>query len=127
MPTVALRHEQHTGRTIGNGHCVAYVREVTGLPPTLWWRRGDPVRDLPPAPGTAIATFDARGRYANATDGSSHAAIYLFEAPDGIRVLDQWVEHPVSERLIRYRGGVGKPCDDASRYYVIELADDGDG
>ena len=37
----------------------------------------------PPA-GCIIATFNEDGQYANATDGSSHAAILLFEEVNGL-------------------------------------------
>lgn len=35
-------------------------------------------------PGTAIATFDKNGHY------EGHAAIYLGQDKNGIRVIDQW-------------------------------------
>ena len=60
-----------------------------------------PAEGLPA--GTAVATFNAAGRYANATDGSSHAAIFLAAGEDGMTVYDQWVDHPVAQRFIRPR------------------------
>jgi hypothetical protein len=126
MPHVASKHEQHHGKAVGNGHCVAFVREVTGLPPTAGWRRGELVRGSGCAPGTAIATFDPNGRYGNHTDGRSHAAILLAEQEDGLLVLDQWKQQPedqpVHQRLIRYRGGVGKAVNDGDRFHTIEVA-----
>jgi hypothetical protein len=72
---------------------------------------------------TVIATFDDEGRYVNATDGSSHAAIFLEETPRGsIRVIDQWIGKRVSERVIRDKGGQGPAADDASRYFIVEVA-----
>jgi hypothetical protein len=122
VPHVASKHERHHGKVVGNGHCIAFVREVTGLPPTAGWRRGDPVRGLGCAPGTAIATFDADGRYGNHEDGRSHAAILLAETSDGLLVADQWLGQAVHQRMIRYRGGVGKAVNDGDQYHVVEVA-----
>jgi hypothetical protein len=73
--------------------------------------------------GTIVATFDADGLYANATDGSSHAAILLEETPRGsLRVIDQWVSRACAERVIRDKAGAGPAADDASRYFVVEVA-----
>jgi hypothetical protein len=127
MPTVATEHMRHIGQLVGSGQCVAYVREVTGLPATTAWRRGVPVRGEALAPGTAIATFNAAGRYSGTMGGDSHAAILRACHADGsITVWDQWLEHPVAERVIRNRHGSGDACNDASRFFVIELAADGD-
>ena len=60
------------------------------------------------------------GVYENLTDGSSHAAILIAVLPEGLRVWDQWVSHPVAERTIRWRGGTGKKVNDGDQYYVIE-------
>lgn len=82
------------------------------------------MQDSQSARGTAIATFDARGRYANSTSGDSHAAILLACHDDGsLTVVDQWVGQPVHQRVIRNRHGRGDACNDASRYYCIEIAD----
>lgn len=122
MPHVSRDHQRHTGRVLGNGHCVAFARECCGLPPTAEWRRGDPVRGSDCAPGTAIATFDSNGRYGNHVDGRSHAAILLAENVDGLLVLDQWIGQPVHQRVIRYRGGNGDPVNDGDAFYTIEVA-----
>ncbi len=121
MSWIAAAPEAFAGSVIGNGHCVAYVCRACGAPPTAQWRRGDRVRDLGGIEGgTAIATFGADGRYGNHTDGRSHAAIYVGPRSDGFLVWDQWVGHPVQQRVIRLRGGAGKPVNDADQYYVIE-------
>jgi hypothetical protein len=127
MPFVAAHPEHYVGQVVGEGRhrgqCVAYVRAVTKLPQTSLWIEGAPVWDCDDlAPGTAIACFDANGCYGNKTDGSSHAAIYLEHADDGIWVYDQWIGHPVSRRLIQARGGAGQAVDDADAYSVVEVA-----
>lgn len=127
MPSVSVHHERHIGRSVGSGHCVPFVRECTGLPPTSRWRRGVLARGANLAPGTAVATFNPAGRYANSMAGDSHAAIFLAEIPEGLEVLDQWLEdkpRPVSHRVIRFRGGVGKPVNDGDQFFTIEIADD---
>src|SRR5215472_7467786 len=103
---------RHVGRAVGSGHCVDFVRLVTDLPPTSHWRRGAHVLSAPPAPGTAIATFDEAGHYANRTDGTSHAAIFVDLVDGGVLVWDQWRGRSVWSRIIRHRGGVGLPVDD---------------
>jgi hypothetical protein len=123
MPVLATDPHRHKGKPVGNGHCVAFVVECTDLGPSTTWRRGDPVVGSGAAPLTAIATFDPNGRYASRTDGSSHAAILLAEHSDGsITVLDQWLGQPVHERIIRNRAGSGDAANDASRFYVVEIA-----
>lgn len=123
MPTVATQHERHAGRSIGTGHCVPFVREVTGLPSTSSWRRGDPVQGGNFVPGTAIATFDPNGHYGNHVDGRSHCAILVATFDDGsISVWDQWINQPVHQRVIRDRQGRGDAVNDASRYFTIEIA-----
>lgn len=123
MPVVASRYDHMRGQTHGTGHCVSLVCELAGLPQTSMWRRGDPVLGGNFAEGTVIATFDRSGRYANATDGSSHAAILIAEVPGGLNVFDQWVGKVAGERIIRNKRGAGPSANDASRYYTVEIAD----
>ncbi len=124
MPFVAAHPEEYLGTVVGDGHCVAFVRAAANVPPTAQWIEGVPVWQMSDVQrGTAIATFNDQGRYANAIDGSSHAAI-LVEVDEcgGISVLDQWKLHPVARRIVRSRGGKGSPADDADRYCIIEIA-----
>lgn len=121
MPFVASRHEHLIGQSVGTGHCVAFVREVTGAPITTQWRRGDPVRGGNHAMGTAIATFDNNGRYGNHVDGRSHCAVLIAENEDGLLVADQWVGQSVHQRVIRFRGGSGDAANDGDRFYAIEM------
>jgi hypothetical protein len=127
MPHVARNYERHMGHPVGDGHCVALVRECAGLPSTTRWRRGVLVRGVDLVPGTCIATFDARGRYPNTMSGDSHAAILLAEEDGGLRVCDQWRGQHVHERIIRFKGGHGLAVNDGDRFWTIELADDGGG
>jgi hypothetical protein len=124
MPHLARGHDRHLGKEVGDGHCVALVHECSGLPPTRQWRRGDPVRGSNCAPGTVVATFDPDGSYGNHLDGRSHVAILLAENSDGLLVIDQWLNQPVHQRVVRFRGGAGDAVNDADRYYVVELIED---
>ena len=121
MPFTALAFLHLYGTVVGNGHCVALVRAAAGCPHTSLWLAGGPVRGAQLAEGTAIATFDGNGLYGNHTDGRSHACIFIEETDHGLRVADQWKLHKVSERVIRFKGGQGKPCDDGDAYRVIEV------
>ena len=120
----ALNPEIYADRVIGNGHCVVFVRQATDLPSTPRWRRGVKARGAALLTGTTIATFDMRDRYANATDGSSHAAVLIKETPDGLLVWDQWEGHPVSRRTIRWKAGAGMAADDGDQFHAIETADE---
>ena len=106
---VASGYTQYLGQSVGSGQCVALVQASdpsVGL--TASWTQGAAVQgNTSLQPGTAIATFNSNGQYANATDGSSHAAIYLGQNADGIQVEDQWVGHPASFRTIYWNGASG--------------------
>jgi hypothetical protein len=124
MAFVAAHPTAYAGKSVGNGHCVAYVRAAANVPETAKWIEGSPVWEVAAwlAPGTAVASFNSEGRYSNATDGSSHAAIFLEPDEEGMWVYDQWVGHPVEKRLIRAKGGSGQAADDADAFSVIEVA-----
>jgi hypothetical protein len=123
MAFVASQHDRHMGSVIGTGHCVPFVREVTGAPITTQWRRGAKVRDNPDlAVGTAIATFDPNGLYGNYVDGRSHAAVLIAVRDNGLLVVDQWVGQSVHQRVIRFRDGSGDAVNDGDQYHVIEAA-----
>jgi hypothetical protein len=117
MPYIAadLDHRMASAKTfVGvNSECVALVRAWSHAPQAATWTRGEHVqgsRNI--ARGTAIATFPG-GHY----DG--HAAIYLGETGDGIRVFDQWNGHQPSERTIHYTGKHSF-VDSGGNYYVVE-------
>jgi hypothetical protein len=119
---VADNPEQYLGKHHGESeHCVALCKHAAGLGATPTWRRGERVLGGNVPSGAVVATFTADGLYANATDGSSHAAILLEQdEAGGLRVIDQWVGHPASARTIRDKSGSGPAADDASRYWTIE-------
>ncbi|CAF2832439.1 unnamed protein product [Rotaria sp. Silwood2] len=67
------------------GECVSFIKICTGdRRTTSQWGKGIKVR------GANIA--------------SGHAAIYMSQDSNGIRVWDQWVGHPISQRTIRWNG-----------------------
>jgi len=118
---VSTKYGDFAGRSVDTGHCVRFCQVATpGLPHTSQWRKGRKVRGGEVPAGTVIATFNSQGRYANALDGSSHAAILIAEQDDGLLVWDQWVGHPVQRRVIRFRDGHGTAANDGSRFYVVE-------
>ena len=100
------------------GQCVSYVTTVCPTIPvrTAEWVKGVPVKgNQAIVEGTAIATFDANGRY------RGHAAIYVSQDEHGILVFDQWITgagKAVSSRKIRWDGsGVSNY---GAGYHVIE-------
>ena len=87
---------------------------------TATWHQGDSVQgNTALAPGTVIATFNQNGQYANATDGSSHAAIYLGQNAQGIQVEDQWAGHAASTRTISWSNPSGVGADTGSQFHVV--------
>lgn len=106
----------------GNTECAEFVRQVTGAPKTTGWKKGLQVKGATPGKilrGTAIATFDASGKYPG-DDLGKHAAIYLGQTAVGIQVLDQWNgQGEVLPRTIRFNNP-GKRSNDGDAFYVIE-------
>jgi hypothetical protein len=77
----------------GDTHCAELIKHwrVFDAAPTWEWRKGRPLMPgMKIEPGTAIATFDERGRYP--AGPVKHAAIFIgfAEGGTGILVLDQW-------------------------------------
>jgi hypothetical protein len=106
------------GQSVGNGHCVQYVKAATGAPPSSEWSEGQRVRGMNLPAGTAIATFQ-EGKYQNRVNGDSHAAIYLSQDANGITVIDQWKGHTVSPRYIPFKGGSTHPVNDGDMFSVV--------
>jgi len=108
----------------GKTECVEFIRQATGAPSSKEWKRGKSVADSQPgeiARGTAIATFDGKGKYP--TDGlGKHAAIYLEHNDQRILVLDQWNDQgEVKQRPIWFNRPKGtRRSNDAATFYVIE-------
>ncbi|WP_234012092.1 BPSL0067 family protein [Cronobacter dublinensis] len=133
MTYIAATPRAYIGQSVGSGQCVAFTQKAANMPRTAAWRRGALVKgNTSITPGTAIATFDADGRYGNHTDGRSHAAIYLGQDSTGIKVLDQWmrrdvdklgrpitVPHTVSPRTIFFRSSP-RAENNGVNYYVVE-------
>lgn len=123
MSYIASKPDNYSGKEVGTGQCVAFVQQASGAPQTLLWTRGKKVKgDLTIPKGTAIATFDAQGKYTNSLDGTSHAAIYVSQDSIGIEVWDQWKGQPVHQRRIRFQAGAAgvKPVNDGDAFYVID-------
>lgn len=119
MSYVSTTYRSYLGQSVGDGECVAYVKAAAGAPATSAWRRGARVRDADDlAAGTAIATFSSDGHYENVS-GRSHAAIFVALEDDGIRVCDQWRNHPVAERVIRFDNADGGASNDGDAFYVV--------
>lgn len=121
--SVAAAYRHYIGRSAGSGQCVALVHAANpGIGSTACWACGEPVRgNTSLRPGTVIATFDRCGRYANATDGSSHAAIYLGQNEQGIQVLDQWSGSPAAIRTIRWMNPGGTPANTGTAFRVVRV------
>lgn len=113
--------KQYSGRSSGSGQCVALVQAaLPGTGSTQDWACGDPVRgNVGLQAGTAIATFGSSGRYANATDGSSHAAVYLGQNEQGIQVLDQWSGSPAALRTIPWTNPSGVAANTGGMFHVV--------
>lgn len=113
--------KKYEKKPCANGQCVRFVQECTNAPITAFWKQGEAVRDnFKIKSGTAIATFDKKGRYPNRASGN-HAAVYISQDVSGIWVYDQWVGRgAVKKRHIRFKGGQGSPSDDGDAFSVIE-------
>ncbi|MCX7380261.1 MAG: BPSL0067 family protein [Alphaproteobacteria bacterium] len=87
-PYIAANPGSFLGKpSVGDGECVALVKTASArpMPPTGDWRQGETVLGNTSLPiGTAIATFDANGRYLG------HTAIYIGQDDNGLTVIDQW-------------------------------------
>ena len=110
------------GRSVGSGQCVALVQaSQPSVGRTAGWSRGAAVMgNAALAPGTPIATFSTAGRYTNATDGSSHAAIYLGQTAQGMQVLDQWQGSAAAVRTIPWVNPGAPAANTGSAFRVIQ-------
>ena len=117
-------YQRYVGQSAGSGQCVALVEAVDpAIGPTRDWKEVQLVQgNASLAPGTVIATFNTAGRHANATDGSSHAAIYLGQDKGGMQVLDQWAGKPAAVRTIPWVSPGAAPADSGGAYHVMGVA-----
>jgi hypothetical protein len=121
MPYVCSNAAQYAGSIKGSGQCVAFVQICAGAPQAKVWKKGKRVRSNLTLPrGTAIATFDAMGRYPNNAHGN-HAAIYDGQDASQIWVYDQYVGVTVSRRRILFWGGnFPNASRDGDAFFVID-------
>jgi len=101
------------------GQCVSYIKKVIpalSSKSTTSWKKGVQVKgNKTIKAGTAIATFNAAGKY------KGHAAIYVSQNAVGITVYDQWVTgkgKPVGSRVIRF--GQKKDSNNGDKFYVVD-------
>ncbi|MDB5823447.1 MAG: hypothetical protein JWR21_2151 [Herminiimonas sp.] len=122
-PETDVLEEKQFVNAAGNAECVEFVRQVTVAPHTTLWSMGAYVLDAPLGSiprGTAIATFDSKGKYPDDGKGR-HAAIYLSHTASSICVLDQWKSQGrVRARTIRSKTVNHPRSDCAQCFYVIE-------
>lgn len=118
MAFIASDPENYEGQVVGDGQCVAFVKDASGAPRTSLWKEGEKVKGAQIDKGTAIATF-IEGVYPS-LDTGNHAAIYVEQNADGLVVWDQWTGQPVHKRTIYFRGGTGKLSNDGDAFSVIE-------
>jgi hypothetical protein len=108
----------------GKTECAEFVRQSTGAPQTILWKRGKKISDARIGEitrGTAIATFDSNGKYPTDSLGK-HAAIYLEHNDLRILVLDQWnAQGEVKQRSIWFnRPQNTMRSNNGDTFYVIE-------
>ena len=118
--SVAQDWDSFARQSPGSGQCVVLVQAAdpaVGL--TRTWSQGDQVQgNSSLAPGTIIANFNSQGQYANATDGSSHAAIYLGQNSEGTQVMDQWAGRSAHYRTVAWSGTTA--ANTGSAFYVVD-------
>lgn len=105
--------------------CVGLVKKYSKAGATLGWNAGEKVMSTPDLKcGTAIATFNAKGKYDSHMHGN-HACFFIRFASGGFLALEQHVppnRNKIQTRLIRSRGtdkGVSA-SDNADAYSVIK-------
>jgi hypothetical protein len=119
MAFIAPDPGKFKGQEVGNGQCVAFVKEASGAPQSSLWKEGEKVRDADIQSGTAIATF-IDGVYPNHPHGN-HAAIYVEQSDSGIVVWDQWSGQPVHKRTLQFKGaGDHDLSNNGDAFSVIE-------
>jgi hypothetical protein len=91
---------------VGGGACARLVQVYAKAPEAASWKEGEVVKGSKTiVKGTAIATF-VNGVYPNKSTGN-HAALYISQDANGIKVMDQWKgdsKPKVSSRVLRFKG-----------------------
>ena len=120
-PYVAHHPDQYRGQHLGVTHqCTDFVKTASGAPPASLWHKGEAVHgNMTIAIGTAIACGWDGNIYPSRPHGN-HAAIFISEDSNGIRVIDQWLGQRPHERVIHFRGGNGSASNDGDKFYVVE-------
>jgi hypothetical protein len=103
--------------------CVGLVKKYSQAGGTASWSQGDKVMDSPLLKrGTAIATFNDKGKYASHATGN-HACFFIKSVGKGFVVLEQHVKpdpDKIQTRTIMSRGDKWvSVCDNADSYSVI--------
>ncbi len=119
MAFVATNASSYADKVVGDGECVAFVKECSGAPVTTKWVPGVKVKDNDVASGTAIATFKD-GKYPS--QKGYHVRSLSVRMTKRIVVWDQWKGQPVHKRTIGFMAGEGKPSNDGDAYSVIETS-----
>lgn len=119
-PFVAIGHKLYLNDK-GEAQCVDLIFRTLGAPRPSDWKPGRPVTrgaDIPV--GTAIATF-VEGKYPN-DDSGQHAAIYLGQNAEGIKVIEQYkniTPRNVAVRTIRWDNTTGLLSNRGGAYSTI--------
>lgn len=90
---------------VSTGSCAALVQYYRSVGKASGWVEGTVVKGNGNtiAKGTAIATF-VNGVYPNQASGN-HAAFYISQDANGIKVMDQWSSKAsIGSRILQFKG-----------------------
>jgi len=124
-PLLDPSHKPSNKDVVGpNGECVDLTKKFSGMSKddvgTYQWKPGSKV-DKDTRPGTAIATFNDKGRYPSKSGWNS--GLVLGPGTKGsIWVLDQWPGHPPEPREIPLNNNA-LPANNSGAYSVILVED----
>jgi hypothetical protein len=108
---------KNTGHPDYCGQCVSYVKVVCPvLPATAAWKKGEAAKgNKTILAGTVIATFNANDKY------EGHAAIYVSQDENGLRVYDQYiygVAKGIGPRVLRF--GAHGDANNGDKFFIVE-------
>lgn len=121
-PLLDQNHKSSANDIVGpNGQCVDLTKKLSGMGDVSakhQWYPGEKVSDAKDIkPGTAIATFDGKGRFPSESGWNS--GIYLGRGANGsIWILDQWPGHSPEPRTV-YLNDKAEPSNNSAAYSVI--------